>query len=69
MAKRPENVAAYFGTSATAGTVARGKRADLVLLDANPFDDISNSATIAGVMLNGRWMPRAEIDTRLESGK
>lgn len=63
------NVAAHFGTSATAGTVARGKRADLVLLDANPLDDISNSGRIAGVMLNGRWLPKTEIDQRLESGK
>jgi imidazolonepropionase-like amidohydrolase len=63
------NVAAYFGTSATAGAVAKGKRADLVLVDANPLDDISNSSKIAGVMLNGRWMSKADIDKRLESGK
>lgn len=63
------NVAAHFGTSASAGTVALGKRADLVLLDANPLDEISNSAKIAGVMLNGRWLSKAEIDQRLESGK
>jgi hypothetical protein len=63
------NVAAYFGTSDTAGTIARGRRADLVLLDANPLTDISNSGKIAGVMLNGRWMSRADIDKRLESGK
>jgi imidazolonepropionase-like amidohydrolase len=59
------NVGVYFGTSATTGTVARGKRADLVLLDANPLADITNSTKIAGVMLNGRWMSRAEIDKRL----
>jgi imidazolonepropionase-like amidohydrolase len=63
------NVAAFFGTTATAGTVTRGKRADLVLLDANPLDDIANSSRIAGVMLNGRWLPKAEIDRRLQSGK
>jgi imidazolonepropionase-like amidohydrolase len=63
------NVAAHFGTAATAGTVAKGKRADLVLVDANPLDDIANSAKIAGVMLNGRWMSKADIDKRLESGK
>ena len=63
------NVAEHFGTSNTAGTVTRGKRADLVLLDANPLDDIANSSRIAGVMLNGRWLPKAEIDRRLEAGK
>jgi len=49
--------------------VAKGKRADLVLVDANPLDDIANSAKVAGVMLNGRWMSKADIDKRLESGK
>jgi imidazolonepropionase-like amidohydrolase len=63
------NVATHFKTNATAGTVAKGKRADLVLLDANPLDDIANSSKIAGVMLNGRWISKAEIDKRLESGK
>jgi Amidohydrolase family len=63
------NVAAYFGTSGTSGTVTRGKRADLVLLDANPLTDIANSGKIAGVMVNGRWMSKSDIDTRLESGK
>lgn len=63
------NVAAYFGTAATAGTVAKGKRADLVLVEANPLDDIANSAKIAGVMVNGRWMSKADIDKRLASGK
>ena len=63
------NVATYFGTAASAGTVTKGKRADLVLLDGNPLDDITNSGKIAGVMLSGRWMPKTEIDTRLESGK
>ena len=63
------NIAAYFGTTATAGTVAKGKRADLVLVDANPLDAIANSAKISGVMLNGRWMSKADIDKRLESGK
>lgn len=63
------NVATYFGTASTSGTVAKGKRADLLLLDANPLEDIGNTTRIAGVMLNGRWMPKAEIDQRLESGK
>jgi Amidohydrolase family len=63
------NVAAHFGTSASAGTVTRAKRADLLLLDANPLQQISNTSRIAGVMLNGRWLPKPEIDKRLEEGK
>ena len=63
------NVATYFGTADSSGTVTKGKRADLLLLDANPIDDITNSSKIAGVMLGGRWMPKSEIAARLESGK
>jgi imidazolonepropionase-like amidohydrolase len=59
------NVAVFFGTLAQTGTVEVGKRADLVLLDANPLSDIRNSSRRAGVMLRGRWFPKAEIDSRL----
>jgi len=44
------------------GTIAPGKRADLVLLDADPLVRISNSTQIAGVMLQGRWFSRATLD-------
>ena len=63
------NVGTYFGTQASVGTVAAGTRADLVLLDANPLTDIGNSSRIAGVMVNGRWLSKADIDSRLASGK
>ncbi len=58
-------VAAFFGLLDEAGTVARGKRADLVLLDANPLADIAHTSRIAGVMLGGRWMDRQALDARL----
>ena len=58
---------AHFGTEDRTGTVEAGRRADLVLLDGNPLEQISNTTLIAGVMLGGRWMPRAEIDRRLAS--
>ena len=48
------------------GAVAAGKDANLILLDANPLLDIRNSRRIHGVMLRGRWLPRAELATRLE---
>jgi imidazolonepropionase-like amidohydrolase len=60
------NVGTYFGT--TDGAIASGRRADLLLLDANPLESISNSSSIAGVMVNGRWLPRVDLDKRLESG-
>jgi imidazolonepropionase-like amidohydrolase len=63
------NVGVYFGTQSSVGTVAAGKRADLILLDANPVTNIANTSRIAGVMVNGRWLSKADIDTRLAGGK
>lgn len=56
------NPAEYFGASREWGTIEAGKRADLVLLDANPIDDIRNTTRIDGVVIGGRWLPRAELD-------
>jgi len=61
------NVARYFGTTAETGTIATGKRADLILLNGNPLQDISNMEKRAGVMLNGHWLPESEIQQRLET--
>jgi imidazolonepropionase-like amidohydrolase len=58
-------VAAHMNDTANSGTVAVGKRADLLLLDANPLADIKNVAKKSGVMVNGRWLPWAEIEKRL----
>jgi hypothetical protein len=44
------------------GTVERGKIADLVLLDANPLDDIRNTRKIAAVITNGRYYSRKQLD-------
>ncbi len=44
------------------GTLERGKRADAVLLDENPLDDITHTSRIAGVLLNGRWLRRVDIE-------
>lgn len=62
-------VAEHLGTTGSAGTVAAGKRADLVLLDGNPLEDISSTSRIAGVLIGGRWIPRDEIDRRLAEGR
>ena len=45
----------------TFGTVRRGRRADLLLLEANPLDAIANTERRAGVMVRGRWLPEAEL--------
>ena len=60
------NAARYFGTSSSTGAVAAGLRADLLLLDANPVANIENSTRISGVMLNGRWMSRSDLDKKLQ---
>ncbi|MGH9311804.1 MAG: amidohydrolase family protein [Vicinamibacterales bacterium] len=62
------NVAAFFNIDKEAGTVTAGKRADLILLDANPLADIANTTKIAGVMLGGRWMSQGDIRKRLDAG-
>lgn len=60
------SVGEYFATQDRFGTVAPGQRADLVLLDADPLDDVRHLTRRAGVMVRGRWLPEAEIRARLE---
>jgi imidazolonepropionase-like amidohydrolase len=45
------------------GTISEGKRADLVLLKADPLKDISNTQKIAGVMIRGKWLPEAKLNS------
>ncbi|HEY6147679.1 MAG TPA: amidohydrolase family protein, partial [Thermoanaerobaculia bacterium] len=42
------------------GTVAPGRRADLILLRHNPLDDVRNLRGLTGVMVRGRWIPNEE---------
>jgi imidazolonepropionase-like amidohydrolase len=48
------------------GTVAVGQRADLILVDANPLQNLANIENRSGVMIRGRWLPQSEIDARLK---
>ena len=57
--------AEYFDAADQFGTVAVGSRADLILLAANPADDIGSVRNRVGVMVNGRWIPANEIERRL----
>jgi Amidohydrolase family len=59
------NPAIFFGESASQGTIEKGKLANLVLLDANPLEDIRNTEKINAVVLNGRFLPREELDKLL----
>jgi hypothetical protein len=67
LASGTRNVAAHFGTLDSTGTVAVGKRADLLLLDANPLLSVANAQRRSGVMLHGRWLAESEIQRGLEA--
>lgn len=56
------NAHEFFGTLDKVGTVQKGKRADLILLNANPLDDISATKNRSGVMLKGKWYTQTELD-------
>ena len=60
------NPARFFGQRDMIGVVKTGAAADLILLDANPLDDITNTRRIHGVMVRGRWHPRRELDVILD---
>ena len=47
------------------GTVAPGKRADLLLLEANPLEEVGNANRRAGVILRGQWFPESELQEML----
>jgi imidazolonepropionase-like amidohydrolase len=58
--------AQFLGLAATSGSVAVGKRADLVLLDADPTRDIRNTQRIDAVVLDGRLLRRAMLEALLD---
>lgn len=57
--------AEWLGIDDKIGTIETGKFADLILLDQNPLDNISNTQEISGVFVNGKWVDRNKIDAML----
>ncbi|HTF43938.1 MAG TPA: amidohydrolase family protein [Terriglobales bacterium] len=56
------NPAKFLGRESSDGSVERGKVADLVLLSANPLDDIRNTQKITAVIASGQLFDRAALD-------
>ncbi len=51
------------------GTILAGKRADLLLLERNPLDDVANLRTLDGIVLRGRWINKQDLDAKLAQVK
>ena len=58
--------AEFIGLGATLGTIEKGKLADLVLLDANPLLDIKNTRRITAVIVGGRMLDKAELNSMMQ---
>jgi len=63
------DAAQFLGRADDFGAVANGKAADLVLLDANPLDDIHNTQKIRAVIVQGKYLDRAALDALLAHAK
>jgi len=60
------NAAKALGQSDLFGSITIGRRADLILISANPLDDIANASKVCGVMVSGRWYPKEQLEGFLE---
>lgn len=63
------NPAKFLGVLAENGTVATGKRADLMLVDENPLQNLATLRTPEGVMLGGKWLSRSQLKELLDQKK
>lgn len=63
------NPAQYLGIEDAAGTVAAGKRADVLLLDADPTENIANTKRISAVVLAGQLIDRSELNRILSDAR
>ena len=66
LAAGTRNAHEFFGTIDKVGTVEKGRRADLVLLNSNPLENISATEDRDGVMLKGKWYTQTELNGWLD---
>jgi imidazolonepropionase-like amidohydrolase len=64
-----QGAAKFVGRENELGTVEQGKTADLILLDANPLENISNTRKILAVIRNGQYLNRAALDALLAKAR
>ena len=60
---------AFLGHGDRYGSIATGKMADILVLDANPMKDVKATRAIRGVLLHGKWMDRTALDRLLMEAK
>lgn len=60
------NPSLFFGTGDKVGTIAKGKQANLILLNANPLENISATENRSGVMLKGKYYSQEEMNRWLD---
>jgi len=61
------NAATLLGFEDRLGTIEEGKDADLVLLEKNPLENISNTKSIIGLFVKGKWYSKEDLENKLES--
>jgi imidazolonepropionase-like amidohydrolase len=62
-----EQVGEY--TQKSCGVIKAGACADLILVDANPLEDLNNLRRLSGVMVHGRWLGRTELQRYLDTAR
>ncbi len=60
------DAAEFMGAAGKSGVIKLGARADLILVEGNPLEDVKNASRIVGVMIHGRWLPRETLEEQLK---